>query len=211
MSVQVEQMPHGNFPHHARRAHVQLLYIPAHLPLPFNAMNLSPTASSVSTSTTSLSTSSTSNSTLHPGSVLSTSLRRRSVDTGGLNLVVNDTTGSGSGRGYGGWVEQDGENPAATGVAELVIAWREETTTMIAQAHPGKHPTSPSIPPTDPRRAKYIEELSEWGFDCTNLSMDDVLFCSIMLFELLFSIEGMERDIGLSLGELEHLCFIDLF
>ncbi|KIJ36355.1 hypothetical protein M422DRAFT_261310 [Sphaerobolus stellatus SS14] len=160
-------------------------------------MNLSPTASSVSTSTVSKSTSSASNSTLHPNPTASPYHRRRSVDTGGLNLVVNDISGSGSGRGYGGWVDQDGDNPSSTEVAELVLAWRDETTTMIDQAHPLRHPISPPDSASKNRKAKYIEELSEWGFNGADLEFEDVLLCSNLLFELLWSIDGMEQDVGL--------------
>ncbi|HEV7738240.1 MAG TPA: hypothetical protein VGO47_12825 [Chlamydiales bacterium] len=105
-------------------------------PLPhLSSHNLSPTASSASASSATATSSSASNSTLHPNPGFPP-FRRRSVDTGGLNLVVNDHTGSGSGRGYGGWVEKDGVETPATNVAELVMAWKEKSDRMIDDAHP---------------------------------------------------------------------------
>ncbi|KAF8503901.1 hypothetical protein BU17DRAFT_58437 [Hysterangium stoloniferum] len=165
-------------------------------------MNLSPPSSLGSTSTPS-SSSSASTSTLHPNSALSCTLRRRSVDTGGLNLVVNDRTGSGSGRGYGGWVEHKEESSSGPlDVANLVIALREETNNIIDQAHPRANTSHTSSSDTNPLREKYVRDLSQWQFDASHLPLDEVLLCTNILFELLWTIEGMEMAIGLTFDKM---------
>ncbi|KAF8579226.1 HD-domain/PDEase-like protein [Ramaria rubella] len=158
-------------------------------------MSLPPTSPSVSSSSSS--SSSASGSTLTPAHALSSILRRRSVDTGGLNLAVNDHAGSGSGRGYGGWVEQTQEAPGSIDVAELVIAMREETNSVINQAYPATSTTIRPSSETDAQRESYIRKLATWHFDASHLPHDQVLLCTTLLFELLWSIEGMEEDIGL--------------
>ncbi|KAF8496965.1 hypothetical protein JB92DRAFT_1043791 [Gautieria morchelliformis] len=158
-------------------------------------MNISPTSSSGSTSSTP--SSSASNSTLQPSHGLSPTLRRRSVDTGGLSLAINDHEGSGSGRGYGGWVDQSEALPGSIDVAQLVIAMRHQTHSVIDQAFPA---TSPSFHPseTDAFRETYIRKLATWHFDASHAPPDELLACTILLFELLWTIEGMEEDIGLA-------------
>lgn len=162
-------------------------------------MNHSPTIASVSTSSSSLS--SASNSTLQPSYGVSAPLRRRSVDTGGLNLVINDLEGSGSGRGYGGWVEHTPALPGSIEVAELVIAMRQQTNSIIDQAYPM---TSASFRSSETvaQREKCIRKLATWHFDASHLPSDEVLACTTLLFELLWAVEGMEEEIGLAFGEL---------
>jgi hypothetical protein len=162
-------------------------------------MNLSPTSSLGSTSSTA--SSPASNATLHPNHGLSPILRRRSVDTGGLSLAINDHEGSGSGRGYGGWVDHSEALPGSIDVAELVIAMRHQTHSIIDQAFP---PTSPFFRPfeTDAHRETYIRKLATWHFDASHAPPEELLACTTLLFELLWTIEGMEQDIGLAFGEL---------
>lgn len=143
-----------------------------------------------------------SSSTLSPHHHLSAAaLRRRSVDTGGLSLVVNDHSGSGSGRGYGGWLEHDESLPGSINVAELVVAMREETLNTIDQAHPQINVTRPL---SEPQRLKnkYISELCSWKFDSSHLPLEEVLLCTMLLFELLWCIEGMEEDIKMTFDEI---------
>ncbi|GJJ14924.1 hypothetical protein Clacol_009194 [Clathrus columnatus] len=182
-------------------------------------MNLSPTFSSSASSSTATPSSSSSSSllsslssslssTLHPHQLSAATLRRRSVDTGGLNLVVNDISHSGSGRGYGGWVEQEEGLPGSICVAELVIAMREETLNTIDQAQPKINVTYPLSEPQR-LREKYISDLSKWTFDPSHLPLEDVLLCTTLLFELLWCIEGMEEDIGLTFkGCIPSLIFL---
>jgi hypothetical protein len=162
-------------------------------------MNHSPSSSSVSLSSSS---SSASNATLHPGHGLSAPLRRRSVDTGGLNLVINDHEGSGSGRGYGGWTDHTQSLPGSIDVAELVIAMRQQTNSIIDQAYPANSATFRPPSEADAQREKYIRKLATWHFDASHSPSDEVLACTTLLFELLWNIEGMEEDIGLTFGEL---------
>ena len=162
-------------------------------------MNLSPTSSSVSTASSSSSL--TSQSTLQPSHGLSATLRRRSVDTGGLNLAVNDHEGSGSGRGYGGWSEYTEALPGSIEVAELVIAMRQQTNSIIDQAYPATSTTFRPPSETDTQRENYIRKLATWHFDASHSPFDEVLTCTTLLFELLWTIEGMEEDIGLGFGE----------
>jgi hypothetical protein len=165
-------------------------------------MNLSPTAPSESTSTLSSSSSPASTPTFHPNSATSSTLRRRSVDTGGLNLVVNDYTGSGSGRGYGGWAEHEQESSFSRplNVATLVMALRDETNNIIDQAHPHHTTTPKTSSDASPLKETYIRDLATWSFDASHLPLDQVLLYTNILFELLWTIEGMELAIGLTFG-----------
>lgn len=173
-------------------------------------MNLSPVLSSSSSTSAfaavpssshspSSSSSLSSSSTLNPHHLSPATLRRRSVDTGGLNLVVNDHSGSGSGRGYGGWEEDEPRVPGSIVFAELINAVREVAQTTIDQAEPPIHITQPLSEPQR-LREKYISELSNWKFDSSHLPLEEVLLCTMLLFELLWCIKGMEEDIKLSFG-----------
>lgn len=180
-------------------------------------MDLSPTSSSSASTSTGAPLSSppsfSSSSTLSPHHHLSAAaLRRRSVDTGGLSLVVNDQSGSGSGRGYGGWLEQDESLPGSIGVAELVVAMREETLNTIDQAHPQINVTRPLSEPQRLRN-KYISELCNWKFDSSHLPLEEVLLCTMLLFELLWCIEGMAEDIKLTFGTCTNRenCYISCY
>ena len=128
-------------------------------------------------------------------------MRRRSVDTGGLNLVINDHEGSGSGRGYGGWSEHTEAIPGSIEVAELVIAMRQQTNNIIDQAYPATSTTFLPSSEMDAQREKYIRKLATWHFDASHSPFEEVLTCTTLLFEVLWTIEGMEEDIGLAFGK----------
>lgn len=158
----------------------------------------SPTSSLGSSSTSS----STSTSTVHPEHAILAAHRRRSVDNGGLNLALNDHTGSGSGKGWGGW-ETDPSQSASGRInyAELVLAMREETATTIDHAHPATSATLVPSSELEAQRLDLIQKLAHWDFDASHLSQDEVLMCACLLFETLWSIEGMKEAIGLEFGE----------
>lgn len=170
---------------------------PASTTLAPSAMNLSPTSDTASTSSSSIS-----NATLHPNYALPAAYRRRSVDTGGLNLVVNDHSGSGSGRGYGGWdTDPTQALPGSIDVAELVLAMREQTNTTIDHAYPA---TSTTFRPSSEMGAQkefLVRKLATWRFDASHLPPDEVLMCTSLLFESLWCIDGMEDSISLAFGE----------
>ena len=59
--------------------------------------------------------------------------------------------------------------------------------------------TSPAI--LDETRIQAIETLDSWNFEPSKLPEEEVLVCTITLFEALLCKEGMEDEIGISLGE----------
>lgn len=58
--------------------------------------------------------------------------------------------------------------------------------------------TSPVI--LDETRNRAIETLDSWNFEPSKLPEEDVLVCTIILFETLLCKEGMEDEINISLG-----------
>jgi hypothetical protein len=53
----------------------------------------------------------------------------------------------------------------------------------------------------DEMRIQAIETLDSWNFEPSKLLEEEVLVCTIILFEALLCKEGMEDEIGVSLGE----------
>ena len=56
------------------------------------------------------------------------------------------------------------------------------------------------LPPETSTR--LIQSLDSWNFEPHKLSDEEVLSCTMILFEALFRIEGMKSVIGVSLGAL---------
>lgn len=54
--------------------------------------------------------------------------------------------------------------------------------------------------PTDIRE-RLIVSLDSWNFEPHKLPDEEVLYCSMLLFEILFRIEGMDAAIGMSLSK----------
>jgi hypothetical protein len=43
--------------------------------------------------------------------------------------------------------------------------------------------------------------LDSWNFEPHKLPEEEILPCALILFESLFHVEGMQADVGVSLGE----------
>lgn len=52
----------------------------------------------------------------------------------------------------------------------------------------------------DEMRTHAIETLDSWNFEPSKLPEEEVLVCTIILFEALLSKDGMEEEINISLG-----------
>ncbi|KAI0075527.1 HD-domain/PDEase-like protein [Panus rudis PR-1116 ss-1] len=119
-------------------------------------------------------------------------LRRRSVDVGGLALALKDHS---LGHGWGGW--EEGET-GETRYAENLIDVREHTEMVVKFED---FPTD--VPLLDPpTRTRLIASLSSWRFEPQSLSPDEVLSCAYILFEAIYTIEGMYEQVGVPLSQL---------
>ena len=54
--------------------------------------------------------------------------------------------------------------------------------------------------PTDIRE-RLIASLDNWNFEPHKLPDEEVLYCTVLLFEILFRIEGMDEAVGISLSK----------
>ncbi|KIK68464.1 hypothetical protein GYMLUDRAFT_719559 [Collybiopsis luxurians FD-317 M1] len=114
--------------------------------------------------------------------------RPRSADLGGLHLA---TEGSGLGQ---GWLGYSGE---MTRFAELLTDMYSETLNAVNERDTEFAPTDL---PTE-TRIRLIHSLDSWGFEPHNLPDEEVLACTMMLFEALFRIENMQDCLGISLKD----------
>jgi hypothetical protein len=59
--------------------------------------------------------------------------------------------------------------------------------------------TPPELPSAT--RHRLIRSLDSWNFEPHKLPEEEILSCALILFELLFRIEGMTDQVGVSLGQ----------
>ncbi|THV04194.1 HD-domain/PDEase-like protein [Dendrothele bispora CBS 962.96] len=128
--------------------------------------------------------------------------RPRSADIGGLLLA---TAGSGHG---GGWLGHGQELDPLSGTyfAELLSDMYNET--MHAVQEPQESLSFISEPMEIPRemREKLVQALDEWEFEPHKLQdEDEVIGCTMILFEALFRIQGMREDVGITLDQIYPL------
>ncbi|KIM91611.1 hypothetical protein PILCRDRAFT_810896 [Piloderma croceum F 1598] len=124
--------------------------------------------------------------------------RRRSVDVGGLALALGN---QGLGHGWGGWEERElGE----VRYAELLSEMYTQTQTTVNHYH--IQSDSASLPPEIclATRQRLIESLDSWNFEPHKLPDEEVLCCTLILFETLFCVEGMDDDIGIPLSQISE-------
>ncbi|TFY76874.1 hypothetical protein EWM64_g7139 [Hericium alpestre] len=122
--------------------------------------------------------------------------RRRSVDIGGLHLALGD---EGSGQGWVGWEECARSHPC---YAELLSDMYTQT---HAAVNTDEHLTLLVIP--DKTRRRLIRSLDSWHFEPHKLPDEEVLFCSLILFEALFRIEGLPEAVQVSISALLVVLF----
>ncbi|EGO03733.1 hypothetical protein SERLA73DRAFT_101986 [Serpula lacrymans var. lacrymans S7.3] len=118
--------------------------------------------------------------------------RRRSVDVGGLALALEN---QGLGQGWGGWEEKEA---GGTRYAELLSDMYTHTQILVNH-HSNQLLPFVTLPET---RCRLIKSLDNWHFEPHRLPDEEVLSCTLILFETLFRIQGMKEDTGVSLNEL---------
>ncbi|KAI0266541.1 hypothetical protein BC834DRAFT_133555 [Gloeopeniophorella convolvens] len=117
--------------------------------------------------------------------------RRRSVDVGGLKLALNTP---GSGHGWGGWLRSPADAEQQQPVyAELLSDMYTHTQTVI-----NAHERSDPIVVSSERRAQLIQSLDSWHFEPHKLPEDEVLYCSLIIFETLFRLDGLSTAVPVS-------------
>ncbi|KAK7035532.1 3',5'-cyclic-nucleotide phosphodiesterase [Paramarasmius palmivorus] len=119
--------------------------------------------------------------------------RPRSADLGGLHLA---TAGSGFG---GGWLGDCDELP--TRFAELLSDMYNETSNAVNERDAEFAPTD--LPAET--RTRLIQSLDSWNFEPHKLPDEEVLSCTMILFEALFRIEGMMESVGVTLDQIYPL------
>ncbi|KAJ3543261.1 hypothetical protein NMY22_g3212 [Coprinellus aureogranulatus] len=114
--------------------------------------------------------------------------KRRSADVGGLRLA---TTNNGQGM---GWV---GTEVETTQFAELLSEMYTQTLNAVNEHSSEYVPMSLS----NSARSRLIRSLDCWHFEPHRLPEEEILACSIILFEVLYRIEGMEEAVGVPLTQ----------
>ncbi|PFH50597.1 hypothetical protein AMATHDRAFT_60699 [Amanita thiersii Skay4041] len=116
--------------------------------------------------------------------------RRRSADIGVISLA----TGAG---GHGqGWMGHSGE--LETGFAELLGYMYTQTLHAVNEQH-AEFVSTDLTPET---RSRLINNLDRWHFEPHRLPEEQLVACTLLLFELLFRIEGMKDVIPVSMQQI---------
>ncbi|KDQ13375.1 hypothetical protein BOTBODRAFT_111701, partial [Botryobasidium botryosum FD-172 SS1] len=117
------------------------------------------------------------------------SIRRRSVDTGGLALALRDDR---SGKGWGGWEERETRGD---------MLYAELLTSMYTQTlHPQLSLATPALSPQ--ARRNLIEILDTWSFDPHALPEEQDFACVCLIFEAVLSVDGMVEASGVTIEKL---------
>ncbi|THG98745.1 hypothetical protein EW145_g7374 [Phellinidium pouzarii] len=124
--------------------------------------------------------------------------RRKSVDVGGLALALGAVSlgdeGMEMGKGWGGWEESELSGAL---YAELLSDMYTQTQSTVNQ------PVLPSLPTISATtRHRLIDALDSWHFEPHKLPDEEVLACTLLLFEALFRVEGMQETVGVSIAQL---------
>ncbi|KAG5646346.1 hypothetical protein DXG03_003669 [Asterophora parasitica] len=115
--------------------------------------------------------------------------RRRSADVGGLHLAMENA-------GHGqGWI--GGTDELKTKFAELLGDMYTSTLQTVNEL--GSEFSSPEL--TLDTRHRLIRSLERWHFEPHKLPEEELLACTLILFEALYRIEGMEEAIGVSMKQ----------
>lgn len=125
--------------------------------------------------------------------------RRRSVDVGGLSLALGS---QGLGHGWVGWDESEIDTPERLLFAELLSDMYNHTHTVI-NAHERSSPIDVSLD----RRSQLIKSLDNWHFEPHKLPEHEVLYCSLVIFETLFRLEGLSDTVPVSIDQVRNLLF----
>ncbi|KAF8483483.1 hypothetical protein DFH94DRAFT_818837 [Russula ochroleuca] len=126
--------------------------------------------------------------------------RRRSVDVGGLSLALGS---QGLGQGWVGWDESEVDTEEQQLLfAELLSDMYNHTHTVI-----NAHEQSAPIDVSFERRAELIRSLDKWHFEPHKLPEHEVLYCSLVIFEALFRLDGILDMVPVSIDQIRDLLF----
>ncbi|KAF5371741.1 hypothetical protein D9758_003600 [Tetrapyrgos nigripes] len=125
--------------------------------------------------------------------------RPRSADLGGLLLAT-------AGNGYGGGWLGHGQQMDRTTFAELLSDMYTESCHAVQESQGSSSSVSTSLDIPQETREKLVAAVDEWEFEPHNLEEEvEVLACTMILFEALFRIEGLEEEVGVGLDQLYPL------
>lgn len=80
---------------------------------------------------------------------------------------------------------------------------------MYLQTTPPSSPAWPISPPSQSSRSHLINTIGTWAFDPHSLSEAEIFTCVCLIFEVLFTVDGMTEDVQLQLHNLTpFLCAI---
>ncbi|KAG7095349.1 hypothetical protein E1B28_006109 [Marasmius oreades] len=119
--------------------------------------------------------------------------RPRSADLGGLHLA---TAGGGLGQGWLGYSCE-----LHTRFAELLSDMYNETLNAVNEHDAEFAPTDLPVE----TRTRLIQSLDRWNFEPHKLPDEEVLSCTMILFEALFRIDGMQSLVGVTLDQIYPL------
>ncbi|EPQ52062.1 HD-domain/PDEase-like protein [Gloeophyllum trabeum ATCC 11539] len=120
--------------------------------------------------------------------------RRRSVDVGGLALALAQ---EGLGHGWGGWEDEEiGEARYAELLSDMYTHTQSHTSADSA------HGVISEMPLTAEARRRLIRSLDSWNFEPHKLPDEEIIACTLILFESLYRMEGMQEDLSVPLQRL---------
>ena len=86
--------------------------------------------------------------------------------------------------------------------AELLTEMRTHTLMAVNEGHDETARVAVGLPSATRRR--LIESLDSWNFEPHKLPEEELVECTLILFETLFRVEGMLEAVGVTLGEVVH-------
>ncbi|KAF4564517.1 3',5'-cyclic-nucleotide phosphodiesterase [Pleurotus pulmonarius] len=124
--------------------------------------------------------------------------RRRSADLGGLLLATGNP---GQGKGWLGYGQDD--EYQSTRYAELLSEMFEQTSNAVNENDLDFVPTTI----TKTTRRRLIDALDDWHFEPHKLPDEEAIACTMILFETLYRIQGMQETIAISLTQISSFVF----
>ncbi|PBK67451.1 HD-domain/PDEase-like protein [Armillaria solidipes] len=124
-------------------------------------------------------------------SVIRRQTRPKSADVGGLHLATASES-----QGHG-WVGSS--SALQTQFAELLSDMYNETLNTVSES---SHDFTVSADLSPDVRRRLICSLNSWSFEPHKLPPEEVLACTMLLFEGLFRIDGMKEAVGVSLQQM---------
>jgi len=126
--------------------------------------------------------------------------RRRSVDVGGLSLALGS---QGLGQGWVGWDESEVDTEEQQLLFAELLSDMYNHTHSVINAQERSAPIDVSLE----RRAELIRSMDNWHFEPHKLPDHEVLYCSLVIFEALFRLEGLSDMVPASIDQVRDLLF----